>query len=284
MKIAMIASEINPLAKSGGLADVVFALSKELVEEGHEVICVLPFYQSIRNKGKRFNYAGSYPVSLSWRQQNADIYSTSIDGIAFYLIDNQYYFGRSSLYGYMDDGERFAFFQTAARGLFGYIGFQADVIHCHDWQTGMIPCLIKEQNAFDPTFSKAKFIYTIHNPAFKGVIDRYFLHDFYELSDELYFNGKVRFEGMVSTLKTGIVYSDYVTTVSPNHAKELLTSIGGFGLDTVLQMKGDRFVGIANGIDYDEWDPLQRTSRSTTSRPGRRNAVNGSSTSRCSPI
>ncbi len=256
MKIAMIASEINPLAKSGGLADVVFALSKELVEEGHEVICILPFYQSIRNKGKRFNYVGSYPVSLSWRHQNADIYSTSIDGITFYLIDNQYYFGRSSLYGYMDDGERFAFFQTAARGLFGFIGFQADVIHCHDWQTGMIPCLIKEQNAFDPTFSKAKFIYTIHNPAFKGIIDRYFLHDFYELSDELYFNGKVRFEGMVSTLKTGIVYSDYVTTVSPNHAKELLTSVGGFGLDTVLQMKGDHFVGIANGIDYDEWDPL----------------------------
>lgn len=257
MNIAMIASEINPLAKSGGLADVVYSLSKELSKLGHEVICILPFYQSIRAKGGKFAYRGSYGVSLSWRHANCDVYSTQIDGISYYLLDNRYYFGRSSLYGYMDDGERFAFFQTAARGLFGYIGFVPDVIHCHDWQTGMIPCLVREQNGFDPTFSKAKFVFTIHNPAFKGIIDRYFLRDFYELPDDLYYNGKVRFEGMVSTLKTGIVYSDFVTTVSPNHAKELLTPEGGFGLDGVLRMKGEAFSGIVNGIDYDEWDPLR---------------------------
>ena len=223
MRIAMIASESNPLCKTGGLADVVYSLSKQLAEDGEDVIVVLPFYSSIRDKGVRASYVGSYPVSLSWRHQNCDVYHCREGGVEFYLLDNHYYFGRSSLYGYLDDGERFAFFATAARGLFGYIGYQPDVIHCHDWQTGMIPCLVREQNAFDPTFAHAKFVFTIHNPAFKGIIDRYFLNDFYELSDELYFNGKVRFEGMVSTLKTGIVYSDYVTTVSPTHAKELLT-------------------------------------------------------------
>lgn len=256
MRIAMIASESNPLCKTGGLADVVYSLSKQLAEDGEDVIVVLPFYSSIRDKGIRASYVGSYPVSLSWRHQNCDVYHCREGGVEFYLLDNHYYFGRSSLYGYLDDGERFAFFATAARGLFGYIGYQPDVIHCHDWQTGMIPCLVREQNAFDPTFSHTKFVFTIHNPAFKGIIDRYFLNDFYELSDELYFNGKVRFEGMVSTLKTGIVYSDYVTTVSPTHAKELLTEEGGFGLNGVLSDKGDRFLGIANGIDYGEWDPL----------------------------
>src|SRR5574344_234463 len=214
MKIAMFASEANPLCKSGGLADVVFSLSEELVKEGHEVIVVLPFYKSIANNPAfKFKKGDSFTVYMSWRQQNATIYSTVIEGITYYLIGNSYYFDRDKLYGYDDDGERFAFFARACRRLLKVVGFQADIVHVHDWQTAIVPCLVKEQNRDDSFYNRMKFVLTIHNPAFKGMIDRYFLNDFFGLSDSLYDTGKVRFQGMVSTLKSGLVYSDKITTV-----------------------------------------------------------------------
>jgi starch synthase len=124
-----------------------------------------------------------------------------------------------------------------------------------NWQTAMIPCLIREQNCFDAFYENMKFVLTIHNPAFKGMIDRYFLNDFYGLSDALYDTGRVRFDGMVSTLKSGIVYSDKITTVSPTHREELLSSDSGQGLHGVLQLRRDDFIGVLNGIDTEEWNP-----------------------------
>jgi len=255
MKIAMFASEANPLAKSGGLADVVFALSKELALEGHAVIIGMPYYQSIKAKALKTKKVGTFDVYMSWRHQEAAVYLIEISGVSFYLISNQYYFDRDKLYGYDDDGERFAFFALACRRLLKFIDFKADVVHVHDWQTAMIPCLVKEQNCFDDFYKDMSFVLTIHNPAFKGMIDRYFLNDFYGLSDALYDTGKVRFEGMVSTLKSGIVYADKVTTVSPSHREELLSRDSSQGLDGVLQLRRDDFVGILNGIDTEEWDP-----------------------------
>lgn len=258
MKIAMCASESNPLCKSGGLADVVFSLSEELVKDGHDVIVVLPFYRSVASypnlKAKK---ALSFTVYMSWREQEATAYVAKIDGITFYLISNSYYFDRDKLYGYDDDGERFAFFALACRRLLKLIPFQADVVHVHDWQTAIIPCLVKEQNRDDPFYSSMKFVLTIHNPAFKGMLDRYFLQDFFGLDDSLYDTGKVRFQGMVSTLKSGLVYSDRITTVSPNHREELLSGGSSQGLDGVLNLRRDDFVGILNGIDYVEWDPMK---------------------------
>lgn len=256
MKIAMFASESNPLAKSGGLADVVYALSVELARKGNEVIVALPFYSSIKNaKGLSVKKVGSFPVYMSWREQEATVYLTTIEGVKFYLIDNEYYFGRDKLYGYDDDGERFAFFALADRRLLKFIDFQADIVHVHDWQAAMVPCLIKEGLPLDPFYKKMHFVLTIHNPAFKGMIDRFFLNDFYGLSDSLYDNGSVRFQGMVSTLKAGIVYSDKITTVSPTHREELLSSLGSQGLCDVLQYRKDDFMGILNGIDTEEWNP-----------------------------
>jgi len=256
MKIAMVASEINPLVKSGGLADVVYSLSKELVIKGEEVCCVLPYYQSIRYNGKlKTKRLGSFEVSMAWRKQSAEVFRTYIDGITFYLIGNDYYFDRESLYGYDDDGERFAFFTLASEQLFKFVHFQPDVIHVHDWQVGMLPVLIKEKDPADPFYGQVKTVLTIHNPAFKGMLDRYFLNNFYGLSDELFDNGSVRFDGMVSTLKSGIVYSDRITTVSPNHAQELLSSEGGKGLDGILKLRQRDFVGILNGIDTAEFNP-----------------------------
>ncbi len=256
MKIAMIASESNPLAKSGGLADVVYSLSAELAKMHHEVIVVMPYYKSIKNKkGLIGKNIGSLHVDMSWRNIESAVYEEEIDGVKFYLIDNQYYFGRDSLYGYDDDGERFAFFALASIKLLEEISFKADIIHVHDWQSAMIPCLVKEGKKGDPFFASTHFVLTIHNPAFKGILDKYFLGDFFSLSDSLFDNGSVRFEGMVSTLKSGIVYADKITTVSPTHRGELLTPLGSQGLSDVLRLREADFAGFLNGIDTNEWDP-----------------------------
>jgi len=255
MKIAQIASESNPFFKTGGLADVVYALSEELASFGHEVIVALPYYKSGNYGPSLPEYVGSYDVYLSWRVQEAKVYRLLKNGVSFYFIGNDYYFGRDRIYGYDDDGERFAFFALAARTLLKFLSFKADIVQCHDWQAAMIPCLVKEGVSYDPFYQGMRFVLTIHNPAFKGMIDRYFLNDFYNLDDGLYFSGKVRFEGMVSTLKSGIVYADKVTTVSPTHRAELLSDAQGQGLSNVLRLREGDFVGVLNGIDIEEWDP-----------------------------
>ena len=225
MKIAMVASEANPFVKSGGLADVVYALSKELVTFGHEVAILLPYYKSAEARlVKKPMFKGALHFNMSWRDCYGEVYELVQDGITYYFIKNEQYFGRDGLYGYGDDGERFAFFTLAARNALPLVGFQPDIIHVHDWQSGMLPALIKVQNHNDPFYQKTRFVMTIHNPAFKGMLDPSALDNLYNLPYSIYENGSVRFEDRVSTLKSGIVYADKVTTVSPNHRNELLTS------------------------------------------------------------
>ncbi len=255
MKIAFVASEVNPLAKSGGLADVTFALGKELVKMGDEVIAIMPFYDSVKKKSYAFEEIGELPVHLSWRFYMAKIFVTVIGGMKYYLIDCPRYFARPALYGYDDDAERFAFFTVASRNLFEMIDFAPDIIHIHDWQPGMLPTLIKNQNKNNPYFKKTKFVLTIHNPEFKGFFDRYYLNDFYGLPDSLFDDGTVRFDGMCSSLKAAIIDCEKITTVSPTHREELLQPGLSRGLDGVLRLRENDFCGIVNGIDGDEWDP-----------------------------
>lgn len=256
MKIAMIASESNPLAKTGGLADVVYSLSKELTILGEEVIIIIPFYGNIKGTIKTgLDHVCHYQVHLSWRCAEVDVYRTYIDGIAYYLISNDQYFNRGHLYGDFDDGERFAFFTLACKELFSNVNFKPDIIHIHDWQPGMLPCLIKEENPRLDIFKNTKFVLTIHNPAFQGMLPREMLGDLYNLSDELFRSGKVEFHNMVSTLKTGIIYSDKVTTVSPTHRQELMSKEGSKGLDDIMWYKEHDFCGFLNGIDVGEFDP-----------------------------
>ena len=256
MKIAMVASESNPLCKTGGLADVIWSLTNELVKLGHEAFVVLPFYKSIKDKPAwQVTRLTSYDVYLSWRKQTADIFLLEHKGVKFYLVGNNYYFNRENLYGYDDDGERFAFFTLAARSLFGQLDITPDIIHVHDWQPGMLPVLIKEGCKNDPRFAKTKCVLTLHNEAFKGYLDRYFLNHFYGLDDRLFDEGMVRFDGMLSTLKAAIVYCDKIVAVSPNHARELLYDGDSMRLDGVLRMRGEDFQGIVNGVDEDEFNP-----------------------------
>lgn len=256
MKIAMVASESNPFCKTGGLADVVLALSRELSSLGHEVCVVLPFYSSMhRLPSVKIERLFTYEVDLSWRKQEASIYKADYEGIAFYFIGNDYYFMRGSLYGFMDDGERFAFFTMAVESLFGRIAFHPDVVHIHDWQPGMLPLILKARHKDDPVYACAKTILTIHNPEFKGMVDPYFLGDFYNLPRSYYEDGTARYSDMVSTLKTAVMTADKITTVSPTHREELLTSLYSRGMDGPLKLREKDFVGIVNGVDEEEWNP-----------------------------
>ncbi|MDY0118420.1 MAG: glycogen synthase [Bacilli bacterium] len=258
MKILMVTSESNPFAKTGGLADVVYALSKEQAVLGHEVSIVLPKYGSLmQTENLQMRFIASVPVSLGWREQVAKIFKTVLDGITFYFVDNEYYFAREGLYGYYDDMERFAFFTLAVRNMLEVIKLKPDIIHVHDWQPGMLPILIKEQNKDQPFYKKMKFVLTIHNPAFQGMFDPNLIVDFYGLPIRLYDNGLLRFNDRASSLKAAIMTVDKITTVSPTHASELLTPEGSKGLDPIINLRRDDFVGILNGIDYQEFNPLK---------------------------
>ena len=257
MKIVMVASEARPFCKTGGLADVVYSLSKELAVQGEDVSIILPFYDSIRRQlaNEKLEKVASFNTHMSWRQQNVDVYQINRDGIKYYLIENRQYFERGHIYGDFDDGERFGFFTMAAKELMLAMKMNPDIVHVHDWQAGMLPCIMRVHADARNKFTNTKYVFTIHNPAFQGLMPKFTLGDFYNLTDELFDNGSVRFKDQVSTLKAGIIYSDKITTVSPTHHLELLTPEGGMGLDGVLVYREWDFSGILNGIDYLEFNP-----------------------------
>jgi starch synthase len=256
MKIAMVASESLPFSKTGGLGDVVFSLSREFVKEKHEVSIILPYYEFIDYSNfPKLTLFKSLDVSINRRKPSCDVYVASYEGITYYLIANKYYFGRDNYYGFFDDGERFAFFTNAVIELLRNIDVNFDVVHVHDRQPGMIPCLLHEKYRKDPKLNDIKTVLTIHNPLFKGYFSKDSLFDFYGLDSSLYDDGSVRLDDQVSTLKAGIKFSDKITTVSPTHAYELTTPEGSMGLWYDMTLRSHDFVGILNGINYEEYDP-----------------------------
>lgn len=251
MRIALLASESNPFCKSGGLADVIFSLGKEFVRAGNETIIILPFYENMLGSVEEVTPVMSFDVYLSWRKHHAKVWKTSAANVPFYLIDSDYYFGRDNLYGYMDDGERFAFFCLAAKKLLENLQFKPDIIQCNDWQTAIIPTLIKA----DPnsSLSKAKTVLTIHNPAFAGLLNFDAIGDLFNLSLPHDLLRKSSIYGMCSTLLLGIHQADMVTTVSPTHAEELRSG-NAYNIGNALLEKGKNFRGVVNGVDYEEFN------------------------------
>ena len=256
MNLLMVSSECLPFSKTGGLGDVAYSLSKELVKDGVSVSIATPFYGSIRKEKYNFKSLYKFVVTMNWRKIETEVFHVEYEGIDYYLFKNDHYFNRNNgLYGYYDDGEVFAYFSNAVIEFMKLIPYKFDIVHVHDWQTAMIPCLIKNKFKDEKAFIDIKTVLTIHNPLFKGYFNGDSLYDLYGLDYSLFKEGKVRLENQVSTLKAGIVYSDKITTVSPTHADELKTPEGSKGLWYDLILRQDDFSGILNGMDYKEFDP-----------------------------
>ena len=256
MKILFAASEANPFIKTGGLGDVMGALPVSLKELGADVRVIIPKYRDINEEIKsKLKYIKNFTVKVGWRNQYCGVFEYDYEGVKFYLIDNEYYFKRGGLYGYYDDGEKFAFFSRAGLEFLKHTDWTPDIVHCNDWQTAMVPVLHKLEYIRDEKFKNMKTILSIHNLFFKGMYSPEVLPELFGYDYEPYFNGSLEHNGAVSFLKGGINYADRVTTVSKSYAEEIKTPEYGEQLDGLLRYRGDFLEGIVNGIDYKEYDP-----------------------------
>ncbi|KTD86499.1 glycogen synthase GlgA [Paenibacillus etheri] len=265
MKVLFAAAEAHPFIKTGGLADVIGALPKALKGAGVDVRVILPKYRGIPEKFTlKMEHLTEVYVPIGWRNQYCGIEHMVYDGIPIYFIDNEYYFGRDGIYGYMDDGERFAFYNRAVLECLPAIDFQPDVLHCHDWHAAVIPMLLQGHYRHNPFYSEIRSVFTIHNLLYQGVFPYEVLGELLGL-DSSYFGG-VEYYGNVNFLKGGIVYSDRVTTVSPTYSEEIRTPYYGYGLDGLLNARADVLSGIVNGIDTKSYNPATDTSLVTRYR------------------
>ena len=258
MRTLFVAAECAPFFKTGGLGDIAGALPKALKEKGTEIKVVLPYFTKIADQYKeQIQDLFSYEVNVGWRKQYCGVKYLSLKGIDYYFLDNLYYFDRPDLYGYYDDGERFAFFQLAVIELMEKINFIPDVMHLNDYHTAFIPFLLKEKYRWIQAFDSIHTVLTIHNIEFQGQYDQGVLGDLFGMGNERYEDGTVRFNDCVNFMKAGILYADRVTTVSPSYAEEIKTAEFGAGLDVILRMESGKLSGIVNGIDYEMFDPAK---------------------------
>jgi starch synthase len=269
MKVLFISPEMEPLAKVGGLADVVGALPKELENLGCDVRVIIPLYNQVKEnlrtlKLKAKNLRKEIIVCLDWLPFKGDVMETDLSGLTVYLLRNDNFFNREYIYStpkgdYQDNDLRFGFLSLGALEIAKALDFKPDIIHCHDWQTAFVPISLKWRKHVkdDPFFSDTKVVFTIHNISYQGLFQKEILEKF-GLPWYVFTPQGIEFYGKVSLLKGGIVYSDTVTTVSPNYAQEIKTPEYGNGLDGILRWVSqdtNKLVGILNGINYDSWDP-----------------------------
>ncbi len=254
MKVLFAASEAYPFAMSGGLADVAGALPKALRKRLVGCRVVLPLYGSVSEEMRqKMTFITSITVPVSWRRQYCGIFEAHIDGVIYYLIDNQYYFNREGLYGHYDDAERFAFFSRAVLEMIPHIGFTPDVIHCNDWQTALIPLYLNEFYRGNELYSKIKTVFTIHNIQYQGKYGYELCEDVLGLSPES--ASLLAYDDCINFMKGAIQCSDKVTTVSPTYSREILEPYYSHGLDNILKMFTFKLTGIVNGIDVDVYNP-----------------------------
>lgn len=249
-KVVMVASEVEPFAKSGGLGDVLGALPKALAKQDVDIIVVMPKYKIISQKyQEKMQYIGYMYVDLNWRHQYCGIFTYQQEKVTYYFLDNEFYYHHDTLYNALDL-EKFCFLNVATLQLLKYIQFQPDIIHVHDWQTGIMPALLKYGN--DQFFSKTKTIYTIHNLQYQGKFALDLTMDILPLPLNAY-------HGEVNFMKMGIIYADKITTVSPTYKEEIKTSEYGEGLQKMLGDYYYKLEGILNGIDDNLYNPTLDT-------------------------
>ena len=260
MKILLASSEIYPFAKTGGLADVAGALPKALKKIGVDVRVIMPKYKGIEEKGfpiAHKDYVFSCPISQ--RAVSGEIVESEYDGIPAYLVEKDEYFYRDYLYStpdgdYLDNAERFIFFSKSILEALKVTGWFPDVLHCNDWQTGLVPLFLRMLYKDDPNLAKVGTLLTIHNLGYQGLFWHYDMH-LLNLGWEIFTPEYLEFYGKINFLKGGIVSSDVINTVSKKYSEEIQTPEFGAGLDGVLRSRKSDLYGIVNGVDYDDWSP-----------------------------
>ncbi|MGC6175777.1 glycogen synthase GlgA [Lacrimispora sp. 38-1] len=256
-KILFVASEAVPFVKTGGLADVVGSLPKCFDQEYYDVRVMIPKYLCIREDLRnQMTYVDHFYMDYLGQSRYVGILQCIWDGITFYFIDNEGYYQGAKPYGdWYQDLEKFCFFSRAALSSLPVIGFQPDVVHCHDWQTGLIPVLLKDRFREGDFFRNMKSVITIHNLKFQGVWDVKTIQALTCLPDYYFTPDKLEAYKDGNLLKGGIVYADAITTVSETYAQEIKMPFYGEGLDGLMRAREGSLRGIVNGIDYDEFDP-----------------------------
>jgi len=256
MKILFASSECAPFFKTGGLGDVAGALPKELAKKGNQVQVVVPYF-----KGMKWEYREQLEfqfydfVDVGWRHEFVGVNTLTKDGVKYIFLENDRYFGREGLYGYEDDGERWAWFQLAVCQLLEKFDWIPDILHVNDFHTAMVPFLLKEKFGWIKAYQSIKTVLTIHNIEFQGAMDPNVLHNLFGMGMERFYDGVLEHNGALNFLKAGILYADRVNTVSPSYAQEIQTWEFGYGLDPILRYVSGKVSGILNGIDYEVYDP-----------------------------
>ena len=256
MKVLFVASEAVPFIKTGGLADVAGSLPKSLKAEGVDIRVILPKYGSIKEEWtSKMSHVGNITVPVSWRDKYAGVDMIEHDGVTYYFLDNEEYFKRDSLYGYFDDAERFAFFSRAVLYVLPMLDFWPDVIHTNDWHAGMVNVFLKLDHIGDERYAGIKTLFSIHNLKYQGVFPKSVMNDVLGLDWKYFNNGDLEFYDAVNYMKAGIIYADFVGTVSRTYAQEIQYDYFGENLDGLLRKRSDSLFGIVNGIDYDVYNP-----------------------------
>jgi starch synthase len=262
MNILLATSEAVPFAKTGGLADVLGALPRELARLGHHPVVMLPAYRHAKQCGQPIEPTGiKFSIPIGNKQVEGRLLKSTLPDsqVPVYLVEQDDYFDRDELYqvkgvDYVDNCERFVFFSRAVLESIRLLELQVDVLHCHDWPTGLIPAYLKIEYRGVPGYERIVSLFTIHNLAYQGN----FWHWDMLLTglDWKYFNWhQMEFYGKLNLMKTGLVFADALNTVSPRYAEEIQTQAQGRGLDGLLQQRRDVLSGIINGVDYHEWNP-----------------------------
>lgn len=257
-KILFVASEAVPYIKTGGLADVVGSLPKYFDKEKYDVRVILPKYACMDELLlAQLKFVCHFYVNLNWRKQYVGIFTTEYKGVRYYFVDNEFYFAGDKPYNNIyEDVEKFAYFSKAVLESLPYIDFAPDILHCHDWQTGLVPVYLRTTYGSDNFYAGIKTIFTIHNMKFQGRWKIREVMDITGLPEHIFRTASgLESYGESNYLKGGIVYADAVSTVSPEYAKEITTREGGEGLDGLMNARIDSLYGIVNGIDYEEFNP-----------------------------
>ncbi|MBI3399327.1 MAG: glycogen synthase GlgA [Deltaproteobacteria bacterium] len=260
LKILIATPEAIPFAKTGGLADVTGALPKVLNRLGCEVRIIMPLYRHVQEGNFNLKDTGiKVSLQIGFREVSASVFEGEANGITAYFLKRDEYYDRKYLYtmpegDYFDNAERFIVFSRAVIEAIKKLNFKPDIIHCHDWQTGLISTFLKTIYKNDPFFADTKTLFTIHNIAYQGQFPKSHFQ-LTGLPPDIFTPDGVEFWGNMNLLKAGIVFSDIVTTVSEKYSKEIQTPEFGYGLEGVLQAKKENLFGVLNGVDYDDWSP-----------------------------